>query len=143
IDVSPDWPQVQQEVYIVGYPGRPQVGSEKPTLLEKLFKQTFGCKRLAPGVVTVTPQDLPDSPRDWTTGHDATTLGGNSGSAVVVVSREQIVAGLHYGGTRKAPAVNWAHVLGLTLNETDGASSTTLRDLLKQNGVQLIDRLDR
>jgi hypothetical protein len=29
------------------YPGRPRVQDETPTLLEKLFKQTFGCKRLA------------------------------------------------------------------------------------------------
>jgi hypothetical protein len=142
VDESPDWPQVEQTVYIIGYPGRPAAGSENITLLEKLFKQTFGCKRLAPGLVTVSPADLPASPRDWTTGHDATTLGGNSGSAVLVLSREQIVAGLHYGGTRANPRVNWAHVMGLTLSETDSVSTRTLREVLKEHDVQFVDRID-
>ncbi len=81
------------------------------------------------------------SPRKWTLGHDATTLGGNSGSAIVVIGREKITVGLHYGGRRADPRENWCHVLGLTLDETDGRSSKTLREHFHERGVVLVDRL--
>ena len=73
--------------------------------------------------------------------NDATTLGGNSGSVVLVAGREHIAAGLHYGGRGGEPRENWGHILGLVLDEPDAsAPPTTLREQLKKFGVTLLDR---
>jgi hypothetical protein len=77
---------------------------------------------------------------NWTTAHDATTLGGNSGSIVLVIGRENAAAGLHYGGRRSTPRENWGHILGLTLDKT-GQSGKTLRECLNEYHVNLIDRI--
>lgn len=141
LDLAPDWGQPETGVYIIGYPGNPGQAGGPASLLEQLFKSTYGHKRLAPGLVTATAGQLANSPRQWTLGHDATTLGGNSGSAVVVIGREKVTAGLHYGGRRSDPRENWCHVVGLTLGETDGFSSKTLREHLDERGVALVNRL--
>jgi len=141
VDLARDWGLLETNVFIIGYPGNPGQAGGPPSLLEKLFKSTFGCKRLAPGFVTTSADRLAQSARHWSLGHDATTLGGNSGSAVVVIGREKITAGLHYGGTRADPRENWCHVLGLTLDETNGRSNTTLRQHFAARGVELVDRV--
>ena len=141
LDLSPDWGQQLTGIFIIGYPGNPGLFVEKPTLLELLFKSTYGCKRVAPGEVTTSVDALAKSSRKWTLGHDATTLGGNSGSAVIVIGRETVVAaGLHYGGRRTDPRENWCHVVGRVLEETDGISRKTLRQHLQDRGVKLVDR---
>lgn len=137
VDVSSDWSQPELIMYTVGYPANPGIGAFNPSLLELLFKTTYGCKRLAPGLVIQSHANV----QPWTTAHDATTLGGNSGSLVVVAGREKASAGLHYGGRRSEPRENWGHILGLVLNETDGRTNVTLRQHLVGKGVNLIDRL--
>ena len=139
LDISPDWGARDQEVYVVGYPGAPRFGDEDLTLLEKLFKSTYGHKRCAPGVVTRDRVSLAAGPRSWSLAHDATTLGGNSGSAILAFSREGNGAGLHFGGSRGTSRENWGHILGLTLDSTDGHSAKTLRQHLEERGVDLID----
>lgn len=141
VDAAPDWSQPDLQLFIAGYPANPGVGTYTPSLLEKLFQMTYGYKRLAPGLV-IRPQA---HVAGWTTTHDATTLGGNSGSVVLVVGREYAAAGLHYGGafgepTQGQPRENWGHVLGLVLDQTDGRSAVTLRQHLANYGVQLVDR---
>jgi len=126
-----------KHVFLVGYPGQPSVGLAPPTLLEKLFESTFGCKRFAPGLVMATSSDLPDNPRKWSLAHDATTLGGNSGSAVVIFGRHGASAGLHYGGQWSAPRENWCHFFKPILDQTDGHSSTTLEEILAKWEVEL------
>jgi trypsin-like peptidase len=140
LDISTDWGQSQTGIFIIGFPGNPGFDANAPSLLELLFKSTYGCKRLAPGLVTTMASSLAASPRAWAVGHDATTLAGNSGSAVLVIGRERITAGLHYGGRRVDPRENWCHVLGRTLDETDGRSDKTLRAHLAEWGVKLNDR---
>jgi hypothetical protein len=137
VDIGPDWAQQDAVLYTIGYPGRPPTGTFTPTLLEQLFQTTFGCKRLAPGLVMSSPVPLGAT---WSMAHDATTLGGNSGSVVLIVGREFAAAGLHYGGRTQEPRANWGHILGAVLNETDGRSDKTLKDCLKEFDVQLIDR---
>jgi hypothetical protein len=136
VDRSPGWAQEDQTLFTIGYPARPRPGDYKLTLLEKLFHGTFGCKRLAPGLVMPAQPQLPA----WTAAHDATTLGGNSGSAVLAIGHERAAAGLHYGGRRGPMAENWGHVLGSVLAETDGRSSTTLEQRLVELGVELVGR---
>jgi endonuclease G len=75
-------------VAVVGYPARSPYND--PTDQQRIFDGVYGVKRLAPGtVVAVTP--------DGRLAHDATTLGGNSGSVVVDLTTGTAV-GLHYGG---------------------------------------------
>ncbi|MBO0720270.1 MAG: hypothetical protein J2P41_05575, partial [Blastocatellia bacterium] len=136
-DKAPDWAEPQQTIFIVGYPGNPGYSPYTPTLLESLFQSTFGYKRLAPGLVI--PSQVAVS--EWTVTHDATTLGGNSGSIVLVAGREHIAAGLHYGG-RRDPSENWGHILGLVMNQTDGHSAKTLQQYFEEFGVDLVDRKD-
>jgi hypothetical protein len=138
IDLSKDWVQPGQIVFAVGYPGNPGFGSYPLDLLNKLFKATFGFKRLSPGEVMRPKDGLPN----WTASYDATTLPGSSGSVIIVAGRETIAAGLHYGGNGGNDfRENWAHVLGLTLDQTDGQSPTTLREHLHGWGVTLKDWL--
>src|ERR1043166_3996785 len=140
LDISRDWGQRETGVFICGYPGNPGPFAEAPSLLERLFQSTFGCKRVAPGLVTTEATGMGESPRKWTLGHDATTLGGNSGSVVLVIGRDNIAAGIHYGGRRADPRENWCHVLGVTLDEPDSRSGKSLRETLQSRGVQLINR---
>lgn len=138
IDLAPDWAQPQQTlIFAIGYPGAPTLGAYVPSLLELLFQSTFGCKRLAPGLVTKSVANV----HTWTLAHDLSTLGGNSGSILLVAGRERIAAGLHYGGRFGEPRENWGHVLGRVLDETDGRLETTLHEHLKSYGVSLVDRL--
>ncbi|MBV8752601.1 MAG: trypsin-like peptidase domain-containing protein [Hyphomicrobiales bacterium] len=140
LDISPDWGQRETGVFICGYPGNPGPFAEAPSLLERLFRSTFGFKRLAPGLVTTEATVMAASPRKWTLGHDATTLGGNSGSAVLVIGRDNVAAGIHYGGRRSDPRENWCHVFGLALDEPDSRSGKSLREMLQSRNVQFVDR---
>jgi hypothetical protein len=105
LDSSPDWGQAETGVFICGFPGNPGF-VEAPSLLETLFHSTYGCKRIAPGLITTTAANMAASSRHWTLDHDATTPGGNSGSGVLVIGREKATAGLHYDGRRTDPREN-------------------------------------
>jgi hypothetical protein len=134
VQASADWATPTQTVFTVGYPASPRENTYEPSLLEQLFQSTYGCKRLAPGLI----MQAQASSLAWTLGHDATTLGGNSGSVVLVAGKESLAAGLHYGGRTSEPRENWGHVLGRVLDETDGRGSTTLREHLQKFGVSLV-----
>jgi hypothetical protein len=135
VDLASDWASPGQFLYTVGYPGNPGLG-ESLSLLEQLFQSTFGCKRLAPGEIQTAHEQV----FQWTLAHDASTLGGNSGSVVLVPGREGAAAGLHYGGTRIDPRENWGHLLGRVLAEPDKTTGKTLRECLDKFGAQLVDR---
>lgn len=119
-------------VFTVGYPGNPPAFVYPPTLLDQLFQVTYGHKRLAPGEVIAAQNG---GSAAWTVSHDATTLGGNSGSVVVALDGEGLAAGLHYGGRASAPAENWGHRLERVFGETDGHSRETLYEVLTRHGV--------
>jgi V8-like Glu-specific endopeptidase len=133
VNVAPDWAKEGTTIFIVGYPGPPRPGTPS-TLLEQLFQQTYGCKRLAPGLTMTSSFAV----EPWTVTHDATTLGGNSGSIVLIAGQEQMAAGLHYGGRSASPQENWGHILGQVLDQTNGRSSKTLREHLLEFGVDLV-----
>lgn len=138
LDLTPGWTSSDRKLFIVGYPGQPEYSeANPPSLLEKLFLQTFGCKRIAPGQILRSADVMAAGPRKWATSHDATTLGGNSGSAVLLIGRTSASVGLHYGGRSRAPKENWCHVIERTLAETDGRSSKTVLDHLKDHDVEL------
>lgn len=135
VDIASDWDNPPEIIYTVGYPGNPGA-RESLTLQEQLFQKTFGCKRLAPGEIMRSSGTL----FPWTTAHDASTLGGNSGSVVLSAGREGAAAALHYGGTRANPRENWSHVLGRVLAEPDKLTGKPLLEVLQAIGVQTVDR---
>jgi hypothetical protein len=97
-------------VAVVGYPAR--AGEDvipDQAWMERVFGGRYDIKRAAPGVV------MPNS-RGWAT-HDCTTLGGNSGSAVIDLATGKAVA-LHFAG---------AYVL-----ENYAVPASTIRDYLKR-----------
>lgn len=76
-------------VAAIGYPARdPRIPD--PVQMDRIFFGRYDKKRLAPGeILGVAPAALR---------HDCSTLGGNSGSAIVALATGEAV-GLHFGGT--------------------------------------------
>lgn len=137
VDVAPDWADPTLITVVIGYPGNPGLSFATPlNLLEQLFQSMFGYKRIAPGEIINSAPNLPLS----TTSYDNTTLGGNSGSCVIVLSRSQAAAGLHYGGTPDNPRSNWGHVIGRLLDAKDDFSQLTLGECLEHYKVTTINR---
>ena len=124
-------------MFTVGYPASPG-GAERADLLERLFQSTFGCKRIAPGLIMESAR-IPTGLDRISTAHDATTLGGNSGSVVLVIGREHSAAGLHYGGSRREPRENFVHPLGLLLN-VKNAAGDSFEEVLRTFEVRPIYR---
>jgi endonuclease G len=129
------WSEPGNFVCIIGYPGSPPPFAYAAPLLHQLFQSTYGYKRLAPGAVVAGESGLPD----WTVSHDATTLGGNSGSVILTFGNAGMAAGLHYGGhLSPSPAVNWGHKLDLVFEETDDSRpAAILKDVLSRYGVRV------
>lgn len=74
-------------VYVVGHPLRGGANEED---LKRIFGRPLGVKRLSPGNLMRIEGEM--------VLHDASTLGGSSGSCVVDLGRH-LVLGLHAGGT--------------------------------------------
>ncbi|QCD53643.1 trypsin-like serine peptidase [Streptomyces hawaiiensis] len=75
-------------IAVIGYPGHDSRADLADQ--QRIFDGVYNCKRLAAGQLTaVEGQDVVH--------HDATTLGGNSGSAVIDLDSGKAVA-LHFGG---------------------------------------------
>ncbi|WP_252930216.1 S8 family serine peptidase [Paracoccus sp. 08] len=107
----------RKELIVIGYPARPSSlpttnGSFNLDVVEKLgelFGNNYGVKYVAPGEVNESVGSAKD-PRGWTFDHDASTLGGNSGSCIVGFDAPLDVIGLHFGG--QWLKANFAHSLG-------------------------------
>lgn len=130
-DDSMAWVKEGNKIWIIGYPGDPGAAgivNYSASLLERLFQSLYGYKRLAPGeILSKVTANQP-----LTADHDATTLGGNSGSLVVVAGLETFASGLHYGGELNDPRQNWAHVLGLALEKISDTNKTVYEFLQQE-----------
>ena len=90
IPLSAQNAQPGKEVVVVGYPARAPahiVGDQ--AWMDRIYGGEYDIKRIAPGLMGADN-------RGWAT-HDCTTLGGNSGSAVVDMESGRAVA-LHFAG---------------------------------------------
>lgn len=88
IPLASGQPKDESPVAVVGYPERdPRDNPER--LIVSFFGEEFGVKRFAPGRVM--------SSDAWTLEHDASTLGGNSGSVVLAMETGEAI-GLHFAG---------------------------------------------
>lgn len=82
--------EVDEQLCAIGYPARASrrlIPDQE--LMRDLFREQYDVKRVAPGRVLAETAD--------TLTHDCTTLGGNSGCAIVSL-RSGHVVGLHYAG---------------------------------------------
>lgn len=77
------------QVAVIGYPARDPY-FPNPQLMDRIFNHRYDKKRLAPGLVIGVKTDRVH--------HDCTTLGGNSGGAIVCLTTGDVVA-LHFAGT--------------------------------------------
>ena len=93
--------QKDQKVYVIGYPAADSRRND-PIEMRRIFENVFDVKRLQPGKI----MKLTAAGRLLT--HDCSTLGGNSGSAVLDLDTHQVV-GLHFSG--RYLVGNSAHVL--------------------------------
>ena len=78
-------------VALVGYPAKDRDAVPSPDVDRRIFRGVYDVKRLSPGQVLI------NDPGNWYFTHDATTLGGSSGSAVFDLATGA-VAGVHFRG---------------------------------------------
>lgn len=90
---------------VIGFPAPPRhsggmhEGVDWDWVHATLFGNRYGVKRLAPGVTHRPLGSFDDDPHEWVFGHDATTLGGNSGSPVLGwLDDDPSGFGLHFAG---------------------------------------------
>jgi endonuclease G len=89
----------QINVVVVGYP---YIERENVAAQMRIFGGIFGRKRIAPGYMKKLASITSAFGTVMAATHDATTLGGNSGSAVIDLTNGTVV-GLHFAGvSRKA-----------------------------------------
>ncbi|MDH2414455.1 trypsin-like peptidase domain-containing protein [Nocardioides sp. CER19] len=104
---------------IVGYPAQPLYesgtveGVDWTWVTRTLFGNVYGVKRLAPGMTHRPLGSIPRDKRRWVFGHDATTLGGNSGSPALAWSDSAF--GLHFAG--RSIDTNYAHAVSAITSE--------------------------
>jgi serine protease len=101
-------PAAMNQIAVIGYPAPPGSGAvidpnTQRTSLElidrhaELFQNKYGVKYLSPGLVESRVGTVHGDTRKWAFGHDAMTLGGNSGSPVLAFE-SQLLCGIHFGG---------------------------------------------
>jgi endonuclease G len=103
VDVPLDW---GRDVAVVGYPAEDPLGTPSADVARRLFGGIYGVKRFSPGRISAMQTDA------WAFSHDATTLGGSSGSVVIDLETGGAV-GVHFSGTleRANYAVRGSYVL--------------------------------
>ncbi|MEM7385778.1 MAG: serine protease, partial [Verrucomicrobiota bacterium] len=96
-----DFPE-NQEVVAIGYPGSDPSGDAKFQKIQKeIFRDVYFVKRLQPGVLRPHAEVNSYGRPVRALTHDSSTLGGNSGSAIVTVPKDgsdPVVIGLHFAG---------------------------------------------
>ena len=67
--------------------------------MHALIGDRFGVKRLSPGMFALDPGTLGADTKDHVFTHDATTLGGSSGSGIMAKGTSgNVMTGLHFAG---------------------------------------------
>lgn len=87
-------PGRDSDIVVVGYPNRDPRGVASAAAAFRVFGDVYGVKRLSPGKVMMAEK------KPWYFTHDASTLGGSSGSVVIDVDTGY-AAGMHFSGELK------------------------------------------
>jgi endonuclease G, mitochondrial len=95
LSIRPPEEMVGRNIVVVGYPARdPRSNLE---LQDKIFENVYNVKRLQPGTVRERLEVRSFENVVKAMVHDSSTLGGNSGSAVIDAETGEVLA-LHFGG---------------------------------------------
>ena len=86
---------MDRNIVVIGYPARDD--RNDLDLQDKIFERQYYVKRLQPGMVRHRERIQSFENVVLALTHDASTLGGNSGSAVIDVESGKVIA-LHFGG---------------------------------------------
>ncbi len=117
------------KLLVIGYPGRPAktMGPDQDLdpqghaalwgRIEELYGDSYGVKYISPGFVMARPGTIAGDSHNWSFTHDATTMRGNSGSAVIALQASARLAGLHFGG--ESQTQNFAHDLSRIRSNPD------------------------
>ena len=126
---DPDKIVLNRPIYALGYPGAPSRGQYRFKVLMKLFGNKFSIKRFAPGEIDRELGSVTSDDNQTVFAHDATTLGGNSGSCIVDFGDDGLlVVGLHFAGMAKTE--NYAHSIA-TLKAFLSGLGLTWKDWLE------------
>ncbi|MGW5152997.1 S8 family serine peptidase [Rhodococcus koreensis] len=115
------------KLFVVGYPALPTLlpsdeeGKRRMDVVRRLreiYDMKYGVRYLSPGLVLTSSGALPESPKHWVFTHDATSLGGNSGSCVLSFDHNLDIAGLHFAGDWLR--ANYAHAIDEVRSEISG-----------------------
>jgi len=92
-----------REVVVVGYPGYDPSGDDEfQRIQNRIFRGTYYVKRLQPGLLRIRDEIESYKKLVDAVTHDSSTLGGNSGSAVLMIPKSATdpiqVVGLHFAG---------------------------------------------
>ncbi|WP_421853455.1 trypsin-like peptidase domain-containing protein [Oricola sp.] len=139
---------VREQIILVGYPAEPGYASA-PTAqqaaldywdrIREIYNRDFGSKYLSPGLIKLRPGGMEGDERNWAFSHDATTMGGNSGSVVTTLDERIALCGLHFGG--KTFSRNMAHdISSIDLNE-DLVSPTRTESTGSRQGAGMLEDL--
>ena len=122
-------------VAVVGYPQPDnRVPPEGKAVEESYFQNIYGVKRLSPGQIDPPKPDLPA----WAMQHDATTLGGSSGS-VLIDLKTGAAAGVHFKGEyRIANYAVRATALAKLLND-HGIAATSVLPPVSGPAAEVVD----
>ncbi len=95
-----------RDLAVVGYPAEDAYGVPSVAVAQRLFGGVYGVKRFSPGKVAEAADG------EWAFAHDATTLGGSSGSVVLDLETGGAI-GVHFSGAlgRANHAVRGSYVL--------------------------------
>ncbi len=126
-----------QKLLVMGYPAQPPGRNAGPDAQDdaeeflafwdrigELYGDEYGVQYMSPGFVMQRPGTLEGDPAGWSFSHDATTMGGSSGSAIVSLHGKARFCGLHFGG--ESLSQNFAHDLECVAAKADGAFRTGL-----------------
>eukprot|EP01098_Paradermamoeba_levis_P016007 TRINITY_DN8413_c0_g1_i1.p1 TRINITY_DN8413_c0_g1~~TRINITY_DN8413_c0_g1_i1.p1 ORF type:complete len:295 (+),score=44.27 TRINITY_DN8413_c0_g1_i1:123-887(+) len=116
VELSPNPVTNGLGAFVIGHPCQDSNNQHDAAVLQTLFDDVYGVKRLSPGLVVA--QNFPDFH------HNASTLPGSSGSAVVDVTGQ--VVGLHRGGIATS---------GNSIGENYAVRVDVLRKLLVDWGI--------
>jgi endonuclease G len=85
-----------RQIAVIGYPGHDPLRND-PVVQDDLFDRVFGVKRLQPGELNGGGRTQSFGRLVTAATHDCSTLGGNSGSAVIDLASGRVLA-MHFGG---------------------------------------------
>jgi V8-like Glu-specific endopeptidase len=80
-----------KQIYVLGFPAMDGRRND-PAEMDRIFQRIYNIKRLQPGTV----MNMSESD-EGIMFHDASTLGGNSGSCIIDLETNEVI-GLHFGG---------------------------------------------